>query len=223
MYKFSIRFSIVILTFFIGIFAAAHWFYNQEAQQVQIILLVSSGDSIYFKEINQATNLGGLTQLRKTYLGKDDIEVRVWRGFGLSPLEGVILKRTNGEWLALHIKTDHYAEPKQAEVKQLSPPKSGWESFWKQLVDKEILTLRQSSENECDIPGNDEMGYVIEINQDKTYRNYSYPVSGKCREAKQTKDIGEFIGLEFDSGREECKTTEWFACTTLRKAHETAN
>jgi hypothetical protein len=29
--------------------------------------------------------------------------------------------------------------------------------------------------------------------------------------------IDDLIGEEFDSGQEECKTAEWFACAKLRK------
>lgn len=220
MYKFSTKLFVVILTFVIGVFAVVGWFYYQESQKIQIIVPDARRDSIYFKEINKATNLGELSELRKTNLRKGDIELRVWRGFSLSPLEGIVLKRVDGKWSGLHIKTDNYYEAEKAEVQQLNQPKSGWDFFWKQVVDKKILTLPQSTENECDIPDIDGIGYVVEISQDKVYRTYSYPEDNgrKCREAKLMEDIGEIIGLEFDSGREQCKTTEWFACMTFRKS-----
>ncbi len=105
-------------------------------------------------------------------------------------------------------------------MKQLNPPKSGWQSFWKNIVDKGILTLPDASEIGCEMYIGDAISYVVEINQDKTYRTYRYSDGNeKCREAKQMEDIGEIIGLEFDSGIEKCKTTEWFACMTLRKTH----
>ncbi len=141
-----------------------------------------------------------------------------WRGFGLSPLEGVILKRTNGQWSAFHIKTDNYYEAEKVEVKELQSPKSGWKSFWKNIIDKEILALPDASEIDCDVSIIDGTSYVVEINQDKNYRTYRYSEgSEKCREAEQMEQMGELIGLEFDSGNEECKTTEWFACMTLLK------
>lgn len=209
MYKIPTRLLIVILTFVIGVFAATGWFYYQESQKVQIIVSNGRWESIFFKEINRATNLAGQTELRNTNLKKGDVEIRVWRGFSLLPLEGIVLKRTDGQWSGLHIKTDNYYEAKKVETKQLNSPKSGWESFWKQVTDKEILTLPQSSENECDISEVDGISYVVEINQDKIYRTYHYPEGGeKCREAKQMESIGEIIGLEFDSGLEECKTTK---------------
>lgn len=182
----------------------------------------SRWDSLLFQEINQATDFSNLKELRKTNVKEGDIEIRVWRGFGLSPLEGVVFNRTDGEWSGLHIKIkkDRNYEIEGVEIKRLYPPKSGWESFWKELSDKGIVTVQQSLENECDISGFDGVVYVVEINQHMTYRNYSYPEGNgeKCRGAKQTEEIGEIIGLEFDSGQEECKTSEWFACMPLRKS-----
>jgi len=220
MYKFSTRFIVVIITFVIGVCAVGGWLYYRESQKVLIISPVTRWDSLIFKDINKATNLGELTELRKTKVRDGDIEVRFWRGSGFHSLEGVILKRTNNQWSGLHIKTNEYYEPEKAEVKPLNPPKSGWESFWQQLVDKEILTLPQRTEEECIMGNLDAIGYVVEINDGKVYRTFFYPESNanKCREAKQLADIGEFIGLEFDSGQEQCKTTEWFACMTLRKS-----
>lgn len=219
MSKLSIRFSIVILTFIIGVFAVAGWFYYQESQKIQIIIPNARQDSILFEAVNNATNLSKLPELRKSFVKNGDIEIRIWRGYSLSQFEGVILKRLDGQWSGLHLRTNKYSEPAGVKTEKLNTPEYGWELFWKQLTDKEILTLPQSFENECNIPDIDGMGYVVEINRDRTYRYYFYPQENgkKCREAGQMKDIGEIIGLEFDSGQEKCKTTEWFPCMTLNK------
>lgn len=235
MNKFSIRFLIILLTFIIGISCAAGWFYYEESQRVEIQLPNHRWEPIFFNGvsrdgiselkggINQATKLAGLKELRKTSLKDDDIEVRVWRGFGLSPLEAVILTRTNNHWFAQHLKTDNYYDYEQVKLKQLNKPKSGWESFWKQVTDKGILTLRDPSEINCEDDGIDGMSYVVEINQNKIYRTYQMRSGGKCNGVQQMEKIGEIIGLEFDSGQEQCKTTEWFACMTFLKTHNQTN
>jgi hypothetical protein len=156
-------------------------------------------------------------------LKDNDIEVRVWRGFGLSPLEAVILSRTNNQWSAQHIKTDNYYDYEKVELKQLNSPKSGWESFWKQIADRGILTLRDPSEINCEDDGLDGTSYVVEINQNKIYRTYQMRDGGKCNGVRQIEEIAEIIGLEFDSGQEQCKTTEWFACMTLIKKRNASN
>jgi hypothetical protein len=145
----------------------------------------------------------------------------VWRGFGLGLLEGVLIKRASGEWSGLHVSEtiDQHGDVQAAEVEQLKTPKVGWESFWGKLVDKGILLFPLTPENECETKYIDGILYVVEINQNGTYRNYQYHEGAdECRESKQMTEIGEIIGLEFDSGQEECKEYEWFACMTSRKA-----
>lgn len=225
MSKFPSRFSTVIVAFVIVIFAVAGWLYYQESQKIQVIVPNARRDALLFDGygdnggINRITELGGLEKLRETRLAQGDIEIRIWRdGFSL---EGVFLRRIDGLWEGQHVTTNKYNEPEKVQVKRLFAPKSGWTAFWKQLDDKEILTLPQSTESACDATQMiDGIGYVVEINQNKTYRTYFYPdgIGKVCREAKQMNEIGELIGLEFDSGLEECKTTEWFACMTLRKS-----
>jgi hypothetical protein len=232
MYKLSTRLLIVLLTFVIGISSAAGWYYYQESQKIQIILPNARWEQIFFNggevsgivegrfSINHVTKLAGLTELRKTSLKEGDVEIRVWRGFGLSPLEAVIIKRISGQWSAIHINHNNLDK---VELKELSPPKSGWESLWKKIVEKEILTLRDSSEINCGEGGIDGSGYVVEINQDKTYRTYMLSgdyAQGKCREANQIEEIGDVIGEEFDSGIEQCTRAEWFACTKARKSNK---
>ena len=222
MSKHSTRILIAALTFILGISFVAGWLYYRESQRVEIELPDSHWEQIFFKTINKTTELGGLDELRKTKLNGDDIEVRVWRGFGLGDLEGVILKHTNNQWKAFHVKADDYAEPQQAEVKELNPPKSGWESFWKNLNEQGLLTLRDPSETNCEDGGIDGTGYVVEINQNKIYRTYQMREDGKCPGVQQMEEIDDLIGEEFDSGREQCKTAEWFACAKLRKSRRSA-
>jgi len=208
-----LNFSAIICSLFVFLSAC-------DSQTSRIIIPDERVDQILFKDIDQATGLANLPRLRQSYVSNSDLEVRIWRGFGLSQLEGVVIKHTNGTWTGLHLKGPHYTEPQSVNVDILNPPKSGWESFWKSLIDKGILTIQESTENECNLAEIDGTSYVIEISQDKIYRYYYYPENGKCSEAKQTTEIGETIGLEFDSGTEECKTTEWFACMTYRKSHD---
>jgi hypothetical protein len=220
MYKLSTRLLIVLLTFGIGISSAAGWYYYQESQKTQIILPIAKWEPIFFKTINEATNLAKFTELRKTNLSEGDVEIRVWYGFSGLPLEAVFLKRTNNEWSAQYLKTNNAHEFDKVELRQLNTPKSGWDSFWKKIVDQEILTLQQSVENECDISTIGAINYVVEINQNRTYRTYKYFNGSKCREATQAEEIVNIIGEEFDSDMEQCQRAEWFACTNARIANK---
>jgi hypothetical protein len=201
------------LSIILGLCLAAGCVSQQPTRDLQMLIPNAHRDKVLFREINKTTSLANLPELRKMRVADGDIAIRVWRGFGTSPLEGVFIERISGQWYGYHIKADQYADPKSVKVERLETPKSGWESFWKDIVDKGLMTIQQSSENECDISSTDGLGYVVEINQNSSYRNYFYPENAeKCNEAEQIKKIGEIIGSEFDSGKEECKTTEWFAC-----------
>lgn len=229
MFNRSTGFLIIVITFGLGISAVTGCLYYQKSQKTQIILPNSRWESLFFDGIenkggiNQATEAARLNRLREARLKKEDVEIRIWRGFGLSPLEAVILKRRDNQWSAQHLKTDNHYDFAKVEVKELNQPKSGWELFWKQIVDKEILTLPDASEINCGDGGIDGISYVVEINQNKTYRTYKLSPdysNVKCREADQMEEIGNIIGEEFDSGTEQCTNpAEWFGCTTAGRSN----
>jgi hypothetical protein len=199
--KLTTRLFVALITFIIGVSATSAWLVSRlTEQETRLILPRASWEHIYFREINAVTNLSGLTELRKTDVADGDVEVRIWWGFGLSPLGGIVLKRTSGQWSAIHLKADNYSEPQRAERKELRPPKSGWDAVWQRLVNARILTLPDASEIGCDVGGLDGMAFVVETNNDRTYRTYRYdqPTYARCDEARQMVEISEIIADEFD-------------------------
>jgi len=209
------RAKVIVVVFLVSLLGVGGTLSCRQPPSVQIPN--SRWVPIFFKEIDRVTNLAELPELKKVHVNQGDVEVRFWHGFSLAPLEGVIVKRTNGHWSAVHLNANNYFEPQSEDVvvTELKPPKSGWEAFWRSLVDKGLLTLPDYSEINCEGDGFDSLDYVVEINQDNSYRTYMYRGAGKCREARQMEDIDQTIGLEFDSGEEECKRMEWFPCATL--------
>lgn len=221
MNRLSKRIIIAVLVFLFGFAAVAYWLYREETQKKPDIVSISRFDFLFSKEHKMATSMADMPDLREVSLGVDDIEVRIWRAYSLPTLEGVFLKRINGEWSGSHIRfrTDEQGDIQAAEVEQLKTPAVGWSLFWGKLTEKGILLLPLTPENECDTRYLDGILYVVEINQNNTYRNYQYGQGNyECRESKHMTEIGEIIGLEFDSGQEKCKRFEWFACMTDRKA-----
>jgi hypothetical protein len=105
-------------------------------------------DEILSREIDRAAELAGLARLKTANLGPYDTEIRAWYGFGLIALEGFVIKRTNNQWSAFHLKADHHSMryAKQVSGIQLPAPKSGWESCWQRLVDAGVLTLPNGTE-----------------------------------------------------------------------------
>lgn len=218
MNRFSARIFAAFVLFLIGA-SVAGWVYYRMPRKPQVVLPEARWEKIYFEGINRAAYLAGISELRETEMRAEDIEVRIWHDVGLEPLEGVFLKRVGGEWSALHIKMNEHYKPEEAELTELNPPKSGWESFWKQLDERGILTLPDPTDESCMYGMIDGNSYIVEINHNKIYRTYKYPETNKrCVDAAQMQEIGEIIGLEFDSGQQQCKRAEWFPCATYRKS-----
>lgn len=219
MNKFTTRLMVIILCFAAGISVVAFWIYYQKSPPEQVILPNSRWEPIFFKFIDHVTEKAQIPALRQESLYPGNIEIRIWRGFGLSNLEGVIIKRNGSRWSASHLKADNYIDPvEMVDVVPLTEPKSGWESFWKQLNDKKLLELPDASEVNCEISMIDGTSYVVEINQNRIYRTFRYYLGVEnCPEAKRMNEIGELIGIEFDTGLEQCRKDAWFACAVRRK------
>ena len=166
-------------------------------QKMRVIVPKAHWEPIFFRYINSVTKLSGQGDLRSTQLPAGDIEARIWWGFGLSPLEGVTLHRSGGQWTAIHVKSDNYYEPTKAERRQLSNPKSGWETTWTRLVNEKLLSLPDASEINCNEGGFDTPAMVVEINSDNIYRTYMYHMSSKPK-CDGDKNIMAMIDIIFE-------------------------
>jgi hypothetical protein len=156
-------------------------------------------EPIFFKAIDERAKLGKLKSLRSGALPDDDLEVRVWHGFGLTALEGFILRRAGGQWSAIHLDGVTRNVASDESQKNLPGPKSGWDACWQRLQDAGILSLPDASAIGCSAMINDGMSYVVEYNYNGTYRTYLYdnPDYAKCNEAKRMIQIGNLISEEF--------------------------
>ena len=181
---------------------------GQERKEIQLNIPKDGWEPIFFEAINERAKIANLKTLRKDALPENDIEVRVWHGFGLTALEGFSLKRAAGNWSAIHLDGIHSRLPRSESQKMSQEPKSGWELCWRRLEEAGILTLPDASEIGCSAMINDGMSYVVEFNNQGIYRTYLYdnPSYSKCKEAKQMIKIGNIISEEF--GVPEMATTE---------------
>jgi hypothetical protein len=157
----------------------------------------------YFREINKRAKQANLKSLRKLALPSGDIEVRVWIGFGAVELEGIILKRSRGQWSGLRILPVGEDHPRQESLQELPAPKSGWEHFWKLLTDEGLLTLPDSSQLQGEIRTVEGQSYVVETNTSGSYRTYKYgnPHIQRWPEARQMIEIIKIIFDEFNIQR----------------------
>lgn len=172
---------------------------TQDKKMLKLIIPNANWEPIFFEEINERAKVAKLTNLRSTVLPNDDLELRVWIGFGLSPLEGFVIERTSGRWAAVHLRPIHRQLPRYSYQNTLTAPKSGWEQLWHRLVNEGVLTLPDSSELKDEVRVRDGESYVVEINMSKFYRTYRYgnPHLQKWPEAKGMVRIAEILYEEF--------------------------
>jgi len=169
-------------------------------QKMRVLVPQASWEPIFFRQINAVAGLSGQPDLRTTPLPQGNSEVRIWWGFGLSPLEGVTLRRSGSQWTGIHVKANNYYEPTKAESAQLADPKSGWDTTWARLVNQRLLSLPDASEIHCQVGGLDGFAMVVETNTDNTYRTYMYdtPSESKCKEDKNIIAIIDILFEEFN-------------------------
>lgn len=158
-------------------------------------------DKVFSEHINPLAEKYDFRELREKYFSGNDFEVRVWAS--TSETDGFIIKYVGGNWSAVTIKEidcskfSYYPKNKNYVLGKinLSSPKSGWENTWQKLAEAGILDLPNSN----DASYIDRIGYIVETNQNGTYRIYFYsnPQMQKTEEAKRMVKIGEIIAGEF--------------------------
>jgi hypothetical protein len=165
---------------------------------LQVNLPKSGWVPIFFEAINRRASIAGLSDLRTTALPNDDLEIRIWHGFGLTALHGFILRRSSATWSAVYLGGG-FTDSTSEHTRELQPPKSGWEQFWQSLQTAGISSLPDADELQCNPGVNDGMSYVVELNSQGTYRTYMYenPSFAKCPSAQQMIRIGNTIAEEF--------------------------
>jgi hypothetical protein len=169
------------------------------ARELQSNIPKDTWEPIFFEAINERAKLSNLKTLRAVALPDNDLEVRVWHGFGLTALEGFVLKRTAGRWSAIHLDGITRKVASAESQRNLQAPKSGWDGCWRRLQDAGILTLPDAAAIGCTAGVLDGMSYVVEYNYEGAYRTYLYdnPDYAKCDEAKRLIQIGNLISEEF--------------------------
>jgi len=172
-----------------------------QLKEFRLVIPKETWEPIFFKAIDERAALAKLPNLRAIRLSNDDLETRIWIGFGLTALRGFDLNRSAGQWTGIYIQGIRpQLSPREYE-KVLAAPKSGWQSLWQRLSDKGILALPDARAIACEGGALDGVSYVVENNFDNTYRTYMYdnPQFAKCKEAKQIIEIVDTFYDEFGS------------------------
>jgi hypothetical protein len=154
---------------------------------------------LFANSINERAEKSKIALLQQKKIADNDLEFRVWIGFGLRPLQGFVISRTNGKWEGIFLKSISRAT-KSPYYLQLSTPKSGWEDLWKQLTEAGFLTLPDFSELDDMVKVFDGTSYVVETKFASNYQTYAYlnPKYQRWKEAKQMLKIADILYSEFN-------------------------
>ena len=171
------------------------------AQKVAMQLKAVSGDRskpLFAEIINERAKAANLSPLKSEKLNGDDLEFRVWVGFGKKPLEGFVIRRADGQWKGTFLESMN-ATTKAPYRRELSSPESGWEQLWSQLVASGLFTLPGSSQLKDEVGVLDGTSYVVEVKKDGVYRTYAYlnPDYQRWPEAKQMLRIASILYTGF--------------------------
>src|SRR5438067_763572 len=89
---------------FLAILLAIAFSLNGEAAELKQDIPKATWEPIFFKSINQLTTKAGWKSLRAAPLPAGLLEVRIWIGFGLSPLQGYSLRQEGSRWTGRYVK-----------------------------------------------------------------------------------------------------------------------
>jgi len=145
--------------------------------------------------INERAKAANLRPLNSMNLNGDDLEFRVWVGFGKKPLEGFVIRRANDQWEGTFLESMN-ATTRPPYRRELSSPVMGWEFLWSELVDSGLLTLPDASQFQGGVDGT---SYLVELKKDGFYRTYFYgnPNYQEWKEARQMLKIADLLYTRF--------------------------
>jgi hypothetical protein len=173
--------------------------------KIELQLQPVAGDRsepLFSEPIQKRAEQANLPWLKSKNLRGDDLEFRVWIGFGKAPLEAFVVSRSGGQWQGRFLERINIIN-KPPYRRELSP-RSGWEQLWSELVDAGLLTLPDSSQLKSEVRAFDGTSYVVEVKQGDVYRTYAYlnPYFQKWQEAKQMLRIADLLYTRFGIKRQ---------------------
>src|SRR5436190_4099554 len=124
--------------------------------------------NLYFEEIDQFSEQMGLKPLRTIALEPGDLELRVWKGFGIAGSNGYAVSRVRGKWSANAMVQLPY---QQAHFNKV-PHSTDWANMWADLQRGGIADIRDDSEIPKCTQVLDGVSYVVEIARAGFYRTY---------------------------------------------------
>jgi hypothetical protein len=170
---------------------------KQPAQALSLEIPDAPWERAFFEELEERTSKTGISDLRKTVLPDQDLEMRFWYDH-FEVIQGLIIRRSSGNWSATYLRQKSHRDPTFTS-KNLGPPKAGWEDVWTRLLRAGILTLQDQSQTNCKSEALDGIGYIVETNANQKYRTFRYgnPQLVNCDEARRVQSIETILAEAF--------------------------
>jgi hypothetical protein len=129
-------------------------------------LAAQSREHHFVPYVRAAAFRAGLPDLESTELPSGDLELRLWDGFGLTGIHGLILQRTRGEWRASLV------EPRSDGGYTLRhvPDTTSWAARWAEAVNAGILNVDPMAERMDGAVARDGSAVVLELLEAGRYR-----------------------------------------------------
>jgi hypothetical protein len=164
-------------------------------------------ESAFYDELDKRAKLSSEASLRRTTQDKVDLEIRVWIGFGLDPVKGMILRKRGAYWKAVFMPPlEDSGKKREKTIVALAEPVSGWDVFWTRLETQDILSLPDDSVVGAVEPFPDSEGVFVEVLNKDGYRNYSYnaPCESKVDEGRKLVNILEILSSDLNINMRGC-------------------
>jgi len=88
----------------------------------------------FHEYITEVATMVGMRNLRVSPLAEKDFGLRIWGGFGLTRLQGFILRRKGSEWSSHKIGYAEDGKPRPPVLIAVAEPTSGWQPTWESML-----------------------------------------------------------------------------------------
>jgi len=158
------------------------------------------------RDVDRQLKSIGIQPLSSRSLPTGEMEVRVWKGWGMRGAKGVVLEKRRSGWKAGLITIPASGNAERPTVQSLPAPRSGWEAMWSELTARRISELPDDSEVGAVEPFEDSEQVIVDLLVGDQRRTYSYnaPCYSAVEAGQNVKRIGEIIASEFG--------LPWFDC-----------
>jgi len=125
----------------------------------------------------------GLPNLEAAALDSGEVEVRLWDGFGLSGIRGLILRRTGGQWQALRVEPGVNSHGYQVHP---IADRVSWGERWSEAVAAGLRHVEPWAERKDGLVARDGYAVVLELKESGRYQSAgSVALDAACGAARR--------------------------------------